>query len=123
MHTPLWKLRAVDGITLNVGRFLKYGMWVLIARYGYYAVVALAGKQTVAEIALKFLASLTISKTLCLGAASGGVAWGATERKLRKQTIRTKARRIKELEERIDPERSSSKLMSDGSTRPEDEDI
>lgn len=123
VHTPLWKLKAIDGITVNLGRVIKYGAWVWIAKYGYYSVVALAGKQTVAEVALKFIASLTISKTICLTAAAGGVAWGAAERKLRKGTIRKKAKRIKHLEEQVDPGRSSSSLMADGSTRPEDEDI
>ena len=95
-------------------------MWVLIARYGYYAVVALAGKQTLADIGLKLLANVTFSQTLAWTGAGGATIWAMSERRLRKKIIRQKADRIKQLEEHIDRHRSSSRLMADGSTRPED---
>jgi hypothetical protein len=119
--TPAWNLRVIDGITLNVGRIIKYGAWVLIARYGYYSVVALAGKQTIADLVFKIIANFTVSRSLCWVAAGGGVGYGAVQRKLRKRMIKSKAKRIKQLEEQLDPSRTSSALMSDGSTRPEDE--
>ena len=118
---PDWKLRAVDGITVNFARLIKAAMWVLIVRYGYYAVVALAGKQTLADVGFKVLANITFSRTVNWTATGGTAIWAVSERRLRKKIIRQKARRIKELEEYVDKSRSSSALMSDGSTRPEDD--
>jgi len=95
-------------------------MWVLIARYGYYAVVALAGKETLANIGLKLLANITFSQTLAWTGTGGAAVWALSERRLRKKIIRQKADRIKQLEKHIDRDRSSSTLTADGSTRPED---
>ncbi len=85
--------------------------------------LALAGRQTLADIGIKVLADITLSKSICFGAAGCGLAYGIAQDRLRRKTIRKKARRIKVLEEMIDPSRSSSNLMHDGRTRPEDEEL
>jgi len=95
-------------------------MWVCIARYGYLAVVALAGKHTLADIGLKLITNMTFSQSVSWVATSGATAWALSERGLRKKVIKQKAKRIQELERSIDPDRSSSSLLPDGSTRPED---
>jgi hypothetical protein len=117
---PDWKLRAVDGITVNFGRLINAAMWVIIVRYGYYAVVALSGKHTLADIGLKLLANVSLSQSLAWTGTGGATIWAVSERTLRKRIIRQKAERIKHLEQHIDSNRSSSALMADGSTRPED---
>lgn len=115
-----WKLRLIDGLTVILRRLIKYGALVLIARYGFLSIQALAGRQTGASIALQVLANVTFSKGVAWATAAGGVAYGEAQRRLKKKVIRSRANRIQELEEMIDPQRSSSALMSDGSTRPED---
>lgn len=95
-------------------------MWVFIARYSYLAVVALAGRHTLADIGLKLITNMTFSQSVSWVATTGAAAWAVSERGLRKKVIRQKAKRIQELEQRIDPNRSSSSLLPDGSTRPED---
>jgi hypothetical protein len=95
-------------------------MWVCIARYAYYGVVALAGHQTLADIGLKLIANVTLSQSVSWTATGGATIWALSERGLRKRMIRQKAKRIQELEQTIDPNRSSSSLLADGSTRPED---
>jgi hypothetical protein len=95
-------------------------MWVWIAHYGYLSVVALAGKHTLADIGLKLLANVTISQSVSWAATGGATIWAVSERRLRKKIIHQKAQRIQELEQHIDPDRSSSSLLPDGSTRPED---
>ena len=80
-----------------------------------------AGKQTLADVGFKVLANITFSRTVNWTATGGAAIWAVSERRLRKKIIRQKARRIKELEEYVDKNRSSSALMSDGSTRPEDD--
>lgn len=48
------------------------------------------------------------------------IVWGYIERKLRQIKVTKESKRIVSLEKKIDPNRSSSYLNKDGSTRKED---
>ena len=105
--------------TLN--NLIRYGAWVLIARYGYLSIEALAGETT----SLNFLHVVTfefLSRTLpwwILTIAFG--YWAFRQTRLRKQKTEQLTARIKELETRIDPNRTSSGLLPSGDTHPDDD--
>ncbi len=80
----------------------------------------LAGKQTEANIFFKILANIRVSVALAWTAAAGGVGWGITERRLRKRAVRRLSERVRELEERLNPDRQSSNIDSGGGTNKED---
>jgi hypothetical protein len=112
--------QIIDAVSVNVGRLIRYGTLVWICRYVYLGVAVLAGRSTVAEFFMKVLANMSVSTTLSLSFGATGLTYGWIQRQLRRRTIREKAARIKELEELLDPGRSSSGLMPDGSSRIED---
>lgn len=81
----------------------------------------LAGQITSANIALNVLGSLEVSVTLAWLAGGGGVAYGVSQNRLRKRTVKRLSSRLQELETHVDPRRSTSALSSNGDTNPEDE--
>lgn len=82
---------------------------------------ALAGKTTAADIVLKAITDLKLDERVLYLLTGGTTFWAIRERKLRKKTIRHIAAQKKELEEHIDPNRTSSNLTETGDTHPEDE--
>lgn len=116
-----WRIKVVDLASVNLGRVIRWGAVVWVAKYGYLSIAVLAGKTTAANVLIQFLANFKIQMAVSWGAAAGGLGWGLVERRLRKRTIRRLAPRIKQLERVIDSARTSSNLTVDGSTRPEDE--
>ncbi len=116
----LRKWRSTEGTVSVVNTVLKFGAFVLIARYGYLAIDALAGQKTVADIGLNLLSDIKISTAAAWTLAGGGILYGRRQRKLKKDTIERLSSRIKDLERRIDPGRTSSQLTERGDTREED---
>jgi hypothetical protein len=86
----------------------------------YLSINALAGRQTIANIAVNFLGSLTVSKSVAYILGGGGVIYGVAERKLRQRTIKRLQGRIQQLETARDPKRTSSRLTERGETNPSD---
>lgn len=108
-----------EGIVQILNNLIKYGAFVAIAYYAKEAIVALAGKTTMADIGVEVLGSAeisTIAPTLCTVIT---VMWALGERKLRKDTIQRQADHIKSLELKIDQERTSSRLTIRGDTPQE----
>jgi hypothetical protein len=99
---------------------IKYGSVVVIFYYLNSAVRALAGQHTYADIGVKFLAQLSISESASYIAGAGGVLYGIRERKLRRDKTDYLAERNRELEKKLDPGRTSSRLTRRGTTRKED---
>jgi hypothetical protein len=85
-----------------------------------HAVETLAGKETEANIFVNLLGKLEISFVLSWIVGGAGLAYGLSQKKLRKSTVERLQKRIKELEADIDPTRTSSKLTPSGDTNPED---
>lgn len=110
----------VDAWVAILTTLTKWGGFVLIARYAYLSVAALAGKETLADIGIQFLSDVRVSEALAWLLATSGVVYGYRQRKLRRDTVERQHGRIEELERRVDPKRSSSRLTPRGETRPED---
>ena len=83
-------------------------------------VSSLAGRTTLADITIQFLAARNARELISYVIAVGLLAWGIRERRLRKSTVRELSRRLEVTERHLDPERSSSQLTETGETRPED---
>jgi len=99
---------------------VPWGSAVWIAYLLRGAIVALAGKTTLADIGLGMKASVTLPDAISYAFGIGGVGWGFAERGLRRRHIAETSQHIANLEKRIDPDRSSSRLTRWGTTRPED---
>ncbi len=88
------------------------GAACFIAYMSFRSVDALAGKITFASLGASFIGDVRINEAL---------AWLlAGERRLRRKHIERTAPQISELESRIDPNRTSSRLTPRGTTRRED---
>jgi hypothetical protein len=79
-----------------------------------------AGRVTSVNVsaALSLIADLKFVATLTL--AGGAGSWAFIERKLRHRKVDYLQERIRDLETRRDPQRSSSGLMTTGQTNPQD---
>jgi hypothetical protein len=101
----------------------RFGLYFLIA-FGIWqfrlAIDALAGRTTSVyfDALLNLFASLEakIGITVLLGSCG----WAFVERRLRQSQVRRLSARNTELEQRLDPERSSSNLAPTGKTHPRD---
>jgi hypothetical protein len=112
--------RISEGFVHVFNNMIRWGAIVLIVRYGYLSLEALAGKSTLADVAINFLTNVNVSVTLAWTAGVFGVLYGVKQRKLRKDTIQRLQSRIQALESQLDPKRTTSNLTSRGDTRPED---
>jgi len=112
--------KAARGWVEVVNNVVKWGGLVLIARYGYLTIDSLAGGRTMADIGIQLFTDIRISSALAWVLAGSGIYYGHRQRKLRGDVVERLQRRIRELEERLDPNRSSSRLTPRGETNPED---
>jgi len=116
----LRRYRQAEGVASILYNIVRWGGIVLVARYGYLSLDTLAGDRTTADIGIKLLADVRISQALAWLLAGSGTAYGLAQRKLRRDTVQRLQQRNEELELRLDPKRSSSRLTPRGETRPED---
>ncbi len=112
--------RIVDRVADVLNGLVKWGALVLTIYFSYRTVDSLAGKLTFADIAVRFMTSMTVSKWAAYIFGTGGVLYGLKERQLRRRNIRRLAPTRIEYEKGIDPNRSSSGLTTAGTTSPED---
>lgn len=94
-------------------------MYLGIGYFTWRSLEVLAGKDTTASILVQWLTSpeksgSTVTPFAVLSLLFFG--WALLERRLRRKTISRMGGRIAELEQTIDPERSSSGLTHDGQT-------
>ena len=105
--------------------------WVSLASifyFSYLSIYALAGKSTQADIAIDIFQGFglyifknsTLHEKVEYIVITGLLIWGLLERKLRRDAIERLHRRSRELEARIDPNRTSSRLTHRGTTNPGD---
>jgi len=86
--------------------------------FAQFLVAPFAGKDTLLALNVALLGDFKFVFSLGLtGAAS---VWAVVERGLRHRKVEYLQGRIKELETKLDPERSSSKLTTKGKTNPGD---
>jgi hypothetical protein len=112
----LLSLKRWDTVTELGGKLIQWGGLVVIAYFVYLSTVALAGKTTLAEIGVKVLGNLTVSRAIITLLTGSGWAFGLGQRRLRRKAISRIANEKNELERRIDPKRTSSDLTSRGTT-------
>ena len=100
---------------------IRWGGVVTCFGFLYLIVDSLAGKTTATDIALKAITDLKLDRGVLYLLTGGTTLWAIRERKLRKKKTKDIEAHVKELEERIDPNRTSSNLTETGDTHPEDE--
>jgi hypothetical protein len=109
----------------EVGKTVRWMLVVgaVVAIFHYLAMIMgdFAGKTTTANIVLNMLGSLSFSSAVSWGGTAVALGYGATQRHLKMKTVRNLHSHIRELEERLDPARSSSELSPTGHTNPKDE--
>ena len=116
----LKKYSVAEAVSSVLQTIARWTGGVLIAYFGFRTVQALAGQVTLAHIGLRFLADLKVSEAVAWLFGGSGLVLAARQRKLRRDTVERLERRIRELENAIDPRRTSSRLTPRGETRPED---
>jgi hypothetical protein len=116
----LRSFRATDGLVSIFNNLIKWGGLVLIFKYLSVCIIALSGEVTTSDIVIQFLTDFKINGALACVLGGGSVAYGFSQNKLRKDTVKRIQNRNQQLEKRIDKKRSSSRLTSTGETRPED---
>jgi len=99
---------------------IKWGGIVLVCRYGYLAIISLAGKTTIANILVSIITDLKMNQWFGLVFGSGGVSYGIVQKRLRKKEIKRLATRCDFLEKKIDPDKTSSGLTIQGVHKEED---
>lgn len=116
----LKRSRLSDGIVSVINNLIKYGFLAIAFYYSYRMVDALAGKETISNIAFKMITDLKMNQWMAYAIGGCGLSYGLAERSVRKKTVTRLHSRIEELELKKDPKRTSSMLTSTGDTRPED---
>ena len=110
----------MDSVTTVVQSLIRFGGVALPFYFMYRVAEVLAGKSTAADIGVKMVGSLTITETVGYGLGLAGTLYGLRERKLRQDKTEYLQERIQKLEKQMDPNRSTSRLTSRGTTNPED---
>ena len=105
----------VDAIR-NVSKTFIIGFWAWAVVYAgvYLPVRDAPGGVTVLEVTQKWIFDANLHVYLAWGAATVGALYGANERRKRLRERSERDKRIKELEEHIDPHRTSSGLSVEG---------
>ena len=110
--------------TVSVAKTLiKFGTLAFWGFCLWQIAFVLAGKVTLADIGIGFLGSFTISNSVALLFGGGGVIYAIRERRNRIKELQKYSKRTILLEQRIDPNRTSSNLTPKGETNPLDEDF
>ncbi len=101
--------------TANIG--IKYGFpsWAVVK-----SITVLAGKRTTASFVVELLRSNHVVYLILIGLSIMLLVWGLGERALRQMKTAELQGRIRKLEMRIDPQRSTSGLTRRGTTNPDD---
>lgn len=92
----------------------------IVAYLGFGALQAFAGQSTSVAISLILNVLADLRFKLAIALTGAACAWAAAERILRLRKIESMQGRIKDLETRLDPKRSSSGLTPRGQTNPRD---
>jgi hypothetical protein len=108
-------------IVAVLGRAAIYGICIIwVASYMRDAFVSFAGQHTDANLSFSLITKLQADRWLAYLFGVSGVGYGLFERNLRRRNIKRMTNRSEKLEKLIDPQRSSSSLSPEGSTRKED---
>jgi hypothetical protein len=84
----------------------------------YLSIDSVAGKTTALSVGLSFLWDVRLA--LAFSIAGSAILWATAERWLRHRKVEFMQGRIRELELKIDPRRTTSGLTTKGRTNPKD---
>lgn len=96
--------------------------WAGVTACSYWffrCIEALAGQDTNANVLMDLAVRMGISRWLAFAVGGCGLVYGMQQRKLRRRVVERTGGRIKDLEARLDPRRSSSQLDDRGRTPPD----
>jgi hypothetical protein len=117
----LRRTRLASSITEIIQTLIRFGALVACVYFLSTAISNLAGKSTIADIGVKFLGNVDVGRGVAVLFGAGGTLYGLAERRQRQKIIKRLHGRTKEVEKKIDPQRSSSGLTETGDTNPNDE--
>jgi hypothetical protein len=92
---------------------IAFGLWCL-----YLSIDSIAGKTTAFTMALSVLWDVRLVFAFSIAGLTS--LWAVAERKLRQRKVAYMQGRVRELEQKIDPNRSTSGLTEKGRTHPRD---
>jgi hypothetical protein len=106
--------------TIRTG--IRATAWAVSAYFGFGAIGQFAGQSTDEYLALSLVlnALVEIKFVVAIALAGAACAWGVVERSLRHRKVERLQGRIRQLETKIDPNRSTSGLAPMGKTNPKD---
>lgn len=118
----LKRTRNAGGVVAVLLSAIRWGSLVAMAYLGHLSIVAMAGRMTLADIAVNFsaLGKAEVSVPIAVVTAVIAIIYGRRQRKLRKDTIENLQGRIRYLEQQLDPGRTSSSITVRGDTQEED---
>lgn len=115
-----YQAHRITVIFATINRIVVGVTWVACAYFLHLSVLGVAGKTTFADIGLKLLANVSISQGVAYIFGAGCAVYGYKERNLRRKNVERITRRNREMEQVIDPGRSTSALTPRGDTNPGD---
>jgi hypothetical protein len=120
LRTQQWDAGLRIGLALIKYGTIGFCVWALAPAFQ-----AFAGKTTLANFGISLIADLkanSVFSHIVTGIFGlGGAAYGLRERAHKRKEINRLGNRVVQLEKRLDPNRTSSGLTLDGTSRPEDE--
>ena len=122
---PPSNLRYISGSLFSLLRrhgsaFAGWGCIAYLGHQASLAFIAYAGKASSADLNLKILANLNVVFAASITVAGLSITLYIRERRLHRKSRERLGARVKELELKIDPKRTSSHLTPEGLTRKED---
>ena len=113
-------IKIVDGL-FGLGKILiPWAALVAIAAFGHASIRDIAGTRTEFSAVVRAAVDMQLTEKASWGLSVVlGAGW-FRERRLRRRTIAHHAAYIQKLEQRLDPNRTTSALTRTGAPRPED---
>ena len=115
-----WRFYKADKLFNLAALFIRRLPYIVGIVCAYWSIRVLAGHRTNANIVVSFLASIGRVSVIPWLTSGGFWMWALFERFLRRKNIKRLGARIQVLEKKLDPNRTSSDLGSDGENNPED---
>jgi hypothetical protein len=109
-----------DGFLQIIKAFIGIIPWTVAVLGCVLIMQSIAGKTTTFNGFFKLLVNLSADRWIAMLWGGGATAMYVRERRSHQRTIKQSADYQKKLEQYIDPDRSSSKLLPTGQTRKED---
>lgn len=104
----------------TVRHLVKWAAVTVVAVFAWLSIEALAGKTTMLEAVFEYTAGNKAAMIPPWLVAIVMLVWALKERALRRRETTQMQKHVRELEIRLDPDRTGSGLPPDGRTNPKD---